>query len=93
MEYVAEGLSVTLERVWMRVQHLASSDHGKKIELRPKQERLLHLLHDHQGMTPREIWEALHISRQGAMDLLNPLLEAGLVRRVGSRKSGRYLLT
>jgi hypothetical protein len=27
------------------------------------------------------------------MDLLNPLLEAGLVRRVGTRKSGRYILS
>jgi len=37
---------------------------------------------------------ALGISKQGALDLLNPLLEAGLVKRVGSssRKSGRYIL-
>lgn len=26
------------------------------------------------------------------MDLLNPLLEAGLVERIGTRKSGRYTL-
>jgi len=26
------------------------------------------------------------------MDLLNPLLEAGLVEKVGTRKSGRYVL-
>jgi hypothetical protein len=32
------------------------------------------------------------VSRQGAMDLLNPLLEAGLVRRIGTKKSGRYIL-
>jgi hypothetical protein len=31
-------------------------------------------------------------SEQGAMDLLRPLLEAGLVEKVGSRKTGRYLL-
>ena len=32
------------------------------------------------------------VSKQGAMDLLNPLLEAGLVRRIGTKKSGRYIL-
>jgi len=26
------------------------------------------------------------------MDLLNPLLEAGLVQRIGTKKSGRYIL-
>jgi len=92
LEYVAEGLHVTLEKVWMRVQRFAAEDHGKKISLRPKQEQLLNVLRDHQGMTPREIWGALHISRQGAMDLLNPLLAAGLVQRVGNKKSGRYIL-
>lgn len=30
--------------------------------------------------------------RQGAMDLLRPLLEAGLVEKVGSKKTGRYVL-
>lgn len=33
------------------------------------------------------------VSRQGAMDLLNPLLQAGLVSRIGTKKSGRYILS
>ena len=53
---------------------------------------LLRLLRDHGSMTPAALWAALGVSRQGAMDLLNPLLEAGLVERVGSRKTGRYTL-
>jgi DNA-binding MarR family transcriptional regulator len=44
-------------------------------------------------MSPSEIRSALGISKQGALDLLNPLIDAGLVKRVGSRKSGRYILT
>ena len=43
-------------------------------------------------MSPAEIWAALRISKQGAMDLLRPLVKAGLVRREGTLKSGRYLL-
>lgn len=60
--------------------------------LRPKQELLLGLLRDHGSMAPSEIWDALSVSRQGAMDLLHPLLEAGLVEKIGGKKTGRYNL-
>ncbi|MBI5757449.1 MAG: Fic family protein [Planctomycetales bacterium] len=91
LEYCAEGLRQTLERVWLRVQafNVKSPD---KLVLRPKQERLLQLLRDHSSLAPTEIWEALDVSRQGAMDLLRPLIEAGLVEKVGTKKSGRYVL-
>jgi Fic family protein len=92
LEYAAEGLQLTLERVWMRVQKLSASSTRTKLVLRPKQEQLLHLLRDHKSMTPQEIWDALGVSKQGAIKLMQPLLDAGLVRRVGTRKSGRYIL-
>lgn len=41
---------------------------------------------------PREIWDALGISKKGALDLLRPLIKAGLVRRIGTKKTGRYVL-
>jgi len=31
--------------------------------------------------------------RSRALDLLRPLMKAGLVRRLGTKKSGRYVLT
>ena len=43
-------------------------------------------------MSPPEIWAALSVSRQGAMDLLRPLLVAGLVEKIGGKKTGRYAL-
>ncbi|MFO1458876.1 MAG: Fic family protein [Verrucomicrobiota bacterium] len=91
LEYCAEGLRQTLERVWTRVQSFSAPTKGKLV-LRPRQEQLLKLLRDHGSMAPAELWSALDISRQGAMDLLRPLLEAGLVVRIGTRKSGRYTL-
>lgn len=91
LEYCAEGLRQTLERVWLRVQALRVNAPGKMV-LRPKQERLLHLLRDHGSMAPSEIWAALEVSRQGAMDLLRPLLEAGMVEKIGGKKTGRYAL-
>ena len=91
LEYCAEGLCQTLERVWLRVQAYQVK-RPEKLVLRPRQERLLQLLRDHRSMAPAEIWSALDVSRQGAMDLLHPLLEAGLVEKVGGKKTGRYLL-
>lgn len=91
--YTTEGLHLTLERVWLRIQRLAAKTGGRQIVLRPKQEQLLELLSQRQSMAPRELWEALGVSKQGAMNLLKPLLEAKLVRRIGTRKSGRYLLS
>lgn len=92
LEYTAEGLQLALERVWARVQKLSAGSTRTKLVPRPKQELLLQLLRDHKSMTPREIWDALGVTRQGAIKLMQPLLDAGLVRRVGTRKSGRYIL-
>lgn len=91
LEYSAEGLCQTLERVWIRVQAFQPGS-GKRLVLRPRQEHLLRLLGDHGSMSPAEIWAAMDISRQGAMDLLNPLIEAGMVERSGGKKTGRYAL-
>jgi len=93
LEYAAEAIQFSLEQVWDRIQHLSAGAGKKKIVLRPKQELLLRLLRDRQSLTPQEIREGIGVSKQGAMDLLNPLLQAGLVRRIGTRKSGRYILS
>jgi Fic family protein len=92
LEYNAEGLRDTLERVWTRIQKLTATAGKGKLVLRPKQEQLLHLLREHRAMTPREIWDAVGVSKQGALDLLRPLIKAGLVRRIGTKKTGRYVL-
>lgn len=91
LDYCAAGLRQTLERVWLRIQSF-QVDSPARLVLRPKQEHLLQLLRDHGSMAPSEIWAELDVSRQGAMDLLNPLLEAGLIERIGGKKTGRYKL-
>ena len=92
LDYCAEGLLLTLERVWTRVQTFAAKTRRKKLVQRPRQEQLLQLLGDHKSLTPREIWDALAVSKQGALDLLRPLIQAGLVKRIGTQKTGRYIL-
>jgi Fic family protein len=92
LEYSAEGLRGTLERVWSRIQKLTARGGKAKLVLRPRQEQLLHLLREHRALKPREIWDALGVSKQGALDLLRPLIKAGLVRRIGTKKTGQYIL-
>jgi len=92
LEYTSEGLLLTLDRVWQRIQLLSARAKGKKLVLRSKQEQLLRLLREKGSLRPKEIWDGLGVSRQGAMDLLRPLMEARLVKREGTRKSGRYVL-
>ena len=92
LEYSAEGLHQTLESVWSRVQNLSAQAGGAKLVLRPKQEQLLRLLRDQRSLSPREIWDSLGVSKQGALDLVRPLIKAGLVSRVGTKKMGRYIL-
>jgi Fic family protein len=93
LEYSTEGLHLTLEHVWSRVQRLTARSGHEKIVLRPKQEQLLQMLRDRKSMAPQEIWDGIGVSKQGAMDLLRPLMAAGLVKRIGTRKSGRYILS
>jgi Fic family protein len=91
LEYCAEGVRQTLEKVWLRVQAYNVKS-PEKLVLRPKQELLLKLLRDHGSMSPAELWAGLGVSKQGAMDLLRPLLQAGLVEKIGGKKTGCYSL-
>lgn len=92
LEYCAEALHLTLERVLERVQRLALKETGGHITLTPRQERLLHLLSDEGGLTPSELWKELKVTKQGAAKILRPLLNAGLIRRIGTRKTGKYII-
>ena len=91
LEYAAQGLKRTLDDVWKRVQAVIAQSGDKKIFLQPKQEALLRLLEDRGGLTPREIWDALAMTRQGAAKLIKPLMVAGFIRRVGGKKTGKYI--
>ena len=93
LEYTAEALHLTLENVLSRIDQLRLGAGKEKIVLKPKQEQLLAILRDKKSMSPKEIWDTLGISKQGALDILKPLIKARLVRKIGTRKSGKYILT
>lgn len=86
LEYTAEAVLLTLERVWDRIQGLKQAKGSEKVVLLPRQEKLLTLLRDRGSLTPRELWDALGVSKQGAMNLLKPLIKAGLIEKVGTKK-------
>ena len=90
LEYCAEGLQQTLERVWQRIQQLSASRGRAQVVLRPKQGQLLQLLRARGGLSPREIWDGLRISKQGAMDLIRPLVKAK-TRQAGGHAEERAL--
>jgi len=92
LEYTAEGLLAALGSARDRIQAILAESGREPILLRPRQEQLLRMLSDEGPLAPRRIWEGLGVSRQGAMDLLRPLLAAGLVKRIGTKKSGKYTL-
>ncbi len=77
--------------MWLRIQTYKIKS-PQKLVLRPRQERLLQFLQDRGRIAPGEIWSALAISKQGAMDLLRPLLKARVVEKIGGKKTGRYAL-
>jgi len=81
----------TLERVWLRLKKFQGSS-STKINLTPRQEHLLGLLRDHGSLAPAEIWKHLKVSRQGAMNIITPLIDAGLIEKRGTQKTGRYYL-
>lgn len=82
--------STALDRL-RRLAHFHCHDRntapGKKRVLRPKR-KTTHAaaLLTRAGKSPAEIWSALDISRQGAMDLLHPLINAGIVEKLGGKK-------
>ena len=92
LEYTAEGLLAALNDVRDRILAISGETGREPLLLRPRQEQLLRMLRDEGPLAPRRIWEGLDVSRQGAMDLLRPLLAAGLVKRIGTKKSGKYSL-
>ena len=92
LEYTTEGLRLTLDRVWIRMQKLASESNSEKIVLQPRQEQVLELLRDRGAISPAELWAALGITRQGAAKIVIPLMKYNLIKRIGSKQHGKYVL-
>lgn len=89
VEYIAEAINEALERAWKRIGSVNISPLGLQLTLTPKQEKLLSLLREN-DLGIQEIQNALEVTKPGAHHILKPLLEAGLLKRVGGHKTGKY---
>lgn len=92
LEFMAEAVLETLERVQKRIQALGLP--GKEpLSLTLRQEKLLRLLRERGPLAIREIARALRVTPPGAHYALKPLLRAGVIKTIGTHKSTRYLLS
>lgn len=89
VEFIAEAINAALNRAWTRIESVRASAKGKTLTLTPKQEKLLSLLR-HSPLGIQEIRKALGVTKPGAHHILKPLLGAGLVKREGGHKTGKY---
>lgn len=91
LEFVAEALLDTLERVEKRIMAIGIQ-HSRPISLTLRQEKLLRFLREKGQVAIREMARHLKVTVPGAHYILKPLIQNGLVHRQGSHKLARYLL-
>ncbi len=92
LEFMAEAVLETLERVQKRVDALGLAGMAP-LSLTPRQEKLLRLLRERGSMAIRDIARALDVTAPGAHYALKPLLRSRVVKTTGSYKNTRYVLT
>jgi Fic family protein len=91
IDYVAQGLLETIEKVYLRLSNLA---HGvaKKITITPKQEELVDLLGKNGALGSRELCRLLKINRARVNQLIVPLISAKIIQKSGFARATRYCL-
>jgi Fic family protein len=91
IEFMAEALLETLERVEKRVQSIGATP-GEPISLTYRQEKLLRVLRERGTLGIRDLARALRLTAPGAHYALKPLLARKIVIRKGAHKTSRYSL-
>lgn len=91
LEFMAEAVLETLERVQGRVQALGKLGESP-LSLTLRQENLLRILRERGALGIRDLARSLRVTAPGAHYALKPLLEHGIVKRVGAHKATRYIL-
>jgi len=92
LELIAETVLETLERIEKRIMVIGATD-KKQISLTVRQERLLNLLREKGKLSISAIATALNVTVPGVHYIMKPLLQHGLITKLGSHKQTRYILT
>ncbi|PIS28478.1 hypothetical protein COT42_07925 [Candidatus Saganbacteria bacterium CG08_land_8_20_14_0_20_45_16] len=91
LEYVAEGIVITLKNVKKRIEDLQISG-PSQIYLTPKQEEIIRILRDHHQIRGAELISKLGVSRARVNQLLTPLIKNQIILKEGQSKATRYKL-
>jgi len=91
IEYVAEGVLDTLEKMYLRVSKLSLTS-KTRVAITPKQEELLEFLKMHGTLSSPDIGKRLNINRARVNQLIVPLIKADIVVREGRARATRYYL-
>lgn len=91
IEYVAEGILETVEKLYSRIKKLVFSSVGK-IDITPKQEELINLLAREKVLSSSQLCSELEINRSRVNQLIVPLVKAHIVKKEGKARATRYYL-
>jgi Fic family protein len=89
LEYIAQAVNEALHRAWKRIETVNIASLGAQLTLTPKQEKLLSLLRQ-SPLGIADIQKALAVTKPGAHHIIKPLLAAGILKRTGGHKTGKY---
>jgi Fic family protein len=92
IEFMAEAVLETLERVEKRLLSLGPVAGKEPLSLTVRQEKLLQLLKERGALPIRDIARALRVTPPGAHHALKALLSRRIVVTQGSYKNTRYVL-
>ncbi|MCC7201635.1 MAG: Fic family protein [Nitrospirae bacterium] len=92
LEYVAEGIVATLNKVKERIVGLQITTRAPRIMLTKRQEDILRLLRDKGRVRSPDIEKAFSITRARISQIIKPLIDAGLVIREGRTRATTYRL-
>lgn len=93
LEYSAKGIVRILERTSARLEKLKILALGGETNLTPSQEKFLNFIRDQGQVGSRELCVQFKLTRARVQQVLKPLVENGLIIRVGQTRTTRYKLS
>ncbi len=92
LEYVAEGVVETLNKIKERILGLSISVQAPYMVLTKRQEDILRFLRDRGRVKSPDIGKAFSLTRVRVGQIIKPLIDAGLVIREGQTRATTYRL-